>query len=348
MSESMVKAYATYNKDNSIRKESSSGGAFSAFAEYIINHNGVVYGVKMSDDCYYAEYIRIKTKEDIEKIRGSKYVQAKMGDTLCKVKNDLDNGLTVLFSGTGCQVNGLKSFLGREYKNLYCIDVVCHGVPSQLLWKKYIDNQEQRFGKVLSVDFRCKNKRWEKFGVKEKSIFISKSKDSFFRIFLRDYGLRPSCYNCYAKTNKQSDISLADFWGINKVSPEMNDNKGVSLVLVRTEKGKYLYRECSKRMISKEVDYSEAIKYNPAELHSANRPEQRRQFYNDLYAYSFGEIIRKYIPKTSREIIDEIERCIKKIAKRILNRITSARRGKTSDVTSEYGILLIVERKKGK
>ena len=133
-----MKVFACYSTNDDIRIKSSSGGVFSALALHILCENGVVYGVAMSEDCYSAEYIRVTDEAMLEKLRGSKYLQANVGNTFLLVKKDLEEGKKVLFSGTGCQVNGLKNFLQKEYDNLYCVDVICHGTPSPVLWKKFI------------------------------------------------------------------------------------------------------------------------------------------------------------------------------------------------------------------
>ena len=130
-----LEVYACYNKDKNIRINSSSGAVFNSLAEYILSKDGSVYGVTMSEDCYSAEYIRVVSINDLMKLRGSKYMQAHVGNTYRQVKDDLISGKKVLFSGTGCQVIGLKKFLGREYENLLCVDVICHGVPSPALWR---------------------------------------------------------------------------------------------------------------------------------------------------------------------------------------------------------------------
>ena len=135
------KVYACFNKDKDVRLSSSSGAVFSSLAEYVLNKNGIVYGVTMSEDCYSAEFIAIKDRSGLTKLRGSKYLQAKVGDTFKKVKVELQAGKLVLFTGTGCQVNGLKNFLGKDYDNLICMDVICHGVPSPALWREYAQYQ---------------------------------------------------------------------------------------------------------------------------------------------------------------------------------------------------------------
>lgn len=205
-----LKVYACYNTDMYVRLNSSSGAVFSSLAEYVLEQQGVVYGVAISEDCYSAEFISVTSKEQLTKLRGSKYLQAKVGNTYRLVKGDLVSGKLVLFSGTGCQVNGLKKFLGKEYNNLICVDVICHGAPSPALWRKYAIYQEQKNGgKLKGINFRCKDDGWTDFGMKEickgipngemKKLYISKDKDAYMQMFLRDYCLRPSCYECAAK-----------------------------------------------------------------------------------------------------------------------------------------------------
>lgn len=283
------KVYAGYNMNQDVRLSSSSGAIFSLLAENVLFQNGVVYGVKMSNDCYSAEFTRVTDTAGLVWIRGSKYLQAKVRNTYKQVKDDLLAGRFVLFSGTGCQVNGLKNFLGKEYDNLLCVDVICHGVPSPVLWKKYAEYQEKKNdGKLKSINFRCKDDSWTDFGMKEvladipqseaKQLYISKDKDPYMQMFLRDYGLRPSCYNCVAKKVKMADLTIADFWGINDVAPEMNDGNGTSLILIRTNKGMNAFETISSKLKLKEVAYEDGVRSNPAEYKSCHRPPQRDTF----------------------------------------------------------------------
>ena len=343
--ENIPKVYAAYSIDDFKRIQSSSGGVFSVIAENILNsYQGVVYGVAMSDDCYSAEYIRITKESDLCKLRGSKYMQANIGESFAKVKTDLESGLNVLFTGTGCIINGLKLFLGKEYGGLFCVDVVCHGVPSPALWKKYVLYQEKKHGKLIKVNFRCKDKGWEEFGLKENSLFISKSKDPFFKMFLRNYCLRPSCYDCIAKSDKRSDISLADFWGIGKVLPEMNDNKGISLVLVRTEKGQKLFNECVENIKYQNVDYAKAVSYNPAEYRSSARPDERDDFFVYMNSLEFEELSKKYLAETLKDKMRGKVADAKRIIKKILNRIIIRGGNNKHDTNMDYGILYTYEK----
>lgn len=306
-----MKTYAAIYNNNEIRENSSSGGIFSALSENF----DVVYGVAMSEDCYGAEMIRVEG--DISPLRGSKYFQAKVGDAFKQVKKDLEEGRKVLFSGTGCQINGLSMFLGKEYPNLFLLDIICHGTPSPKLWREYAKYQEKKHGKLESVNFRCKDDSWIDFGMKENQLYISKDTDSFMRMFLRNYCLRPACYECHAKRYKKSDMTIADFWGIENVAPEMNDGKGTSLIITRTEKGQELFDSIKNELKWKEVSYEEGVKGNPSEYSSVARPQLRDTFFTDLEKLPFEEMEKKYAAdiKVSfpRKAVRKIKRTIKKI-----------------------------------
>lgn len=345
----VISTYAAYSKDIRIRTESSSGGVFSLLAEQILQQAGIIYGVAMSQDCQYAEYVRIDKREDLAKLQGSKYLQARVGNTYKKVKNDLEAGLSVLFSGTGCQENGLKRFLGKDYENLYCVDVICHGVPSPKLWRKYVQYVESEVdAKLINVNFRCKDDGWSDFGIKRmnsnhKAMYVSKDKDPYMLMFLRDYCLRPSCYECVAKQHKLSDLTIADFWGINKVLPEMNDRNGVSLVILRTGKGSELFDRIKTDIVCKKVSYEDGVRGNPAEYRSAKRPEERNYFFDDMAALSFDELKAKYAVPTPVPLKQKIKKSIKKL---ILKIPVSKFIGRGYKVNSQnYGMLFTFEEK---
>lgn len=317
-----INVYAGYNLNYDMRISSSSGAIFSLLAENVLDQNGIVYGVGMSDDCYSAEFMRVSDKIGLARLRGSKYLQAKVGGIYKQVKCDLISGKRVLFSGTGCQVNALKNFLGKEYGNLICVDVICHGAPSPALWKKYVEYQEKKHeGKLKWVDFRCKDDSWTNFGMKEvlegiphgqeKQVYISKDQDSYMQMFLRDYCLRPSCYNCVAKKVKMSDLTIADFWGINEVAPEMDDGKGTSLILIRTKLGMKMFEAICSELKLKEVDYEDGVRSNPAEYRSCNRPPQRETFFKDMGYMTFEELAKKYAAPMKKTLKTRVKRIIK-------------------------------------
>lgn len=330
------KVYACYNKDKDVRLSSSSGAVFSSLAEYVLNKSGIVYGVAMSEDCYSAEFIGVTDSEGLTKLRGSKYLQAKVGNTFKSVKKELQAGKLVLFTGTGCQVNGLKTFLGKDYDNLICMDVICHGAPSPALWREYARDQEKKMGgKLKEINFRCKDDSWVDFGMKEvlstipedsvKKFYISKDKDPYMQMFLRDYCLRPSCYECMVKKEKMSDLTVADFWGIKDVAPEMNNGLGTSLVLIRTKKGQEIFNYISCEMKLKEVTYEAGVKGNPAEYKSCVRPSQRDTFFDDMHTMSFEELEGKYAPPIKYSLKTRAKRKTKKIMKSMLRVIGGGR-----------------------
>lgn len=307
-----MNVYAVIN-NNEVRESSSSGGVFSALADKF----EVVYGVAMTDDCYGAEFIR--TDGDISALRGSKYFQAKVGDSFKQVKKDLEDGKSVLFSGTGCQINGLSMFLGKDYPNLFLLDVICHGAPSPKLWREYAIYQEKKYGKLKSVNFRCKDNSWVNFGMKENRLYIPKENDSFMRMFLRDYCLRPACYECHAKHFKRSDMTIGDFWGVNKVAPEMYDGRGTSLVILRTDKGQKIFEQVKDDLKCQVVSYEEGVKDNPAEYSSVARPMQRDAFFDDLDKMTFEEMEKKYAADAKvsplRKVMRKFKRVIKKLCR---------------------------------
>lgn len=221
-------------------------------------------------------------------LRGSKYVQSSIGDIYKQVKNDLENNNPVLFTGTPCQVEGLRSYLKKEYVNLITMDFICHGVPSPLVWEKYLKKMKKsKQENIKNIYFRNKDIGWKIFSLKiifDEKIYINDlSNDLFMKGFLQDVYLRPSCYNCkFKKINRISDITVADFWGIGNILPKMDDDKGTSLIVIHSEKGKQLFDELSEKMILNEVNLNEAIKYNTSMIRSVKYNEKRKKFFMEL------------------------------------------------------------------
>lgn len=240
-------AYALKHKDEKIRKASSSGGAFYEIALKVINKGGRVYGAAY-DENFVVKHIGVSDKNGLEKIMKSKYVQSDMGNVFSEVKSDLENDIPVLFSGTGCQVQGLRNFLGKEYDNLLCVDIVCHGVPSPKLFADYLSFMENKYkSKITSVNFRgkaIKNKVQDMLITFENGKRYSEipSIDSYYSFFAKNFSLRDSCFECpFSNIKRVGDITLADYWKIENKYPEFQDYKGISLLITNTEKGeKYL------------------------------------------------------------------------------------------------------------
>ncbi|MEG0546560.1 MAG: Coenzyme F420 hydrogenase/dehydrogenase, beta subunit C-terminal domain, partial [Oscillospiraceae bacterium] len=314
-------AYAAYNKDENVRMQSSSGGIFTLLAESVINRGGVVFGA-----CFDKEFNVIHNFvsdiNGLSKFRGSKYVQSKIGDTYIKAKEFLDKNRLVLFTGTPCQIGGLKSYLQKDYDNLICQDIICHGVPSPLVWQKYVEFQENNVrATASSICFREKAEGWRQYSV---SILFKNGtqykkyhqEDLLMKAFLSDVCLRPSCYDCSFKTlNRQSDITLADFWGIENVVPEMDDNKGTSLIITNNGKGEALLKNINDQIAIKQVGLDCVNKYNHSYRDSAKLTNKRKGFMTNIKLKSFDCLVKKYCTITF------IDRVINKV-KRVIGGIT--------------------------
>lgn len=265
-----------------------------------------MYGAAMSEDCTSACHIKAESPDDLVALRGSKYIQSSTEGVYQQIKNELDNRRKVLFSGTPCQIAGLKSLLRTDYENLLCVGVICHGVPSSKIWRKYLRYRENRAGaSARRTFFRHKYYGWKMFAVlfefsnstAYKQILY---KDLFMQMFLQNICLRPSCYSCHFKgLHELADISLADFWGAENVCPELDDDKGLSLVLVHTPKGNELFQEIKGTMISKEVDFQQAALQNPAIFESCTEPINRDSFMNDMDTLTIKQLGAKYLKKKS-------------------------------------------------
>lgn len=312
-------AYACYNKDEKIRKESSSGGIFTLLASYIIDNGGIVYGAAFNQN-FEVEHIEVTNKQDLNKLRGSKYVQSKLGNTYSKIKEYLNQNKLVYFSGTPCQIDGLLCFLNRKYDNLICQDFICHGVPSPKVWQKYLNERNKQFcNKPKNINFRNKKYGWESFDmcIEYENYTYNEihEKDTFMQVFLKDLCLRPSCYDCYSKSlHRNSDITLADFWGIKEVCPEMYDNKGTSLVFINSNKGEKIFDKISKDIKYQDVDINRVAKYNTAVYRSVKLPKKRCNFMSEIFDNSFDKVARKYT-KTNKVLkyLNYIKIIIKKI-----------------------------------
>ena len=292
--------YACYNNDEQIRKNSSSGGIFSALAENIILQNGIVYGAAFNDE-WMIEHIRVDNICDLEKLRTSKYVQSNIGMSYRLVQNDLDKGRLVLFTGTPCQVSGLLKFLnGEKYDNLITQDFVCHGVPSPKVWNAYLNYRNQSDGEKTptNINFRSKRIGWEPYEVEFNYTSGSYNNyfgnDLFMKSFLHNYSLRNSCYNCAFKgINRSSDITLADFWGIGNVFPDTDRSLGISLVIINSKKGKQFFNSIKDKIVYKETDLNDSIKENSSMIYSVVATTERRFFFNNLNIIPFDKLIEQ-------------------------------------------------------
>lgn len=315
-----TKAYAVVNKNEEIRRKSSSGGIFTLLAEEIIKNNGVVFGVRF-DEHFNVIHSYTETLEALKDFRGSKYVQSVIGDSYKKAKEFLEKGRLVLFTGTPCQIEGLKSFLQKDYKNLYTQDLICHGVPSPKVWRKYMEFRRKKdSNEPIEINFRNKDNGWKRFNIKfdyqTTEYKNSLDKDIYMNVFLKDVCLRDSCYDCnFKKFNRNSDITLADFWGINNINPNFDDDKGTSLVIINSVKGTDLFEKIKNQIIYEETRLEEAIKYNSAMIKSVSQNKSREDFFKDLDKLEFDVLVKKYIKNTNIFV-----RFLKKIKNKIIGK----------------------------
>lgn len=308
-----MKAYAVKHKDNLVRENSRSGGIFTALSDQFLV-GGIIYGCILDDE-YNAIHVRTEDKAGRDKMRGSKYIQSEMGECLKWVKKDLDEGMKVLFSGTSCQVAGLKCYLQKEYENLLCIDIVCHGVPSKKVWQKYLD-WIAKGNKIMGVDFRNKKDfGWAAHVLSIKTTEKQINDKTFVNLFYGHNILRPSCYECpYKSIYHPGDITIADYWGIDIAAPGFNDNKGVSLVLVNTPKGEQYFEKAKNVIEWKETRIKDSMQ--PPLKAPFPKPKEREIFWEDFRDKDFSYIAKKYGTVKKDPLWVRVGRRIKRLIRR--------------------------------
>jgi len=345
------KVYAARNPDERIRMESSSGGVFTALAERVIADGGAVFGARFDAD-WMVVHGSAETVGELSAFRGSKYLQSRIGRSFIEAEKMLESGRRVLFSGTSCQIAGLKRYLGKEYANLLTVDVVCHGVPSPGVWRNYLGGllrPEGADGKntvlsslsekpvITGISFRDKKLSWKKYGFELRGTAASKAAENsvlnsgnrpekillfeslhenvYMQGFLKDLYLRPSCHACPAKSGRSgSDLTIADYWGIGEYYRSFDDDRGVSLVLVHTPRGAEAYADLG--LESFETPYSSAFRGNPALERSAPVPKYRAEFWRRFPDEGFGAvaaICRKMRPGPLRRLASFGKRAVKRI-----------------------------------
>ena len=314
-------SYACKNKDEDIRVVSSSGGIFSLLCKYVISKNGVVFGAAFNKD-FKVVHACAENLSDCNSFYGSKYVQSDIGNNYKIAKKFLDSGRIVLFSGTQCQIKGLNTFLQKKYENLMAVDVICHGVPSPLVFEKYINYLKETNGaKIKFIKFRDKRLGWHNFSYvsefeNNQTYTNTLNKDAFMQGFLKNLYLRPSCYNCKAKNYKSnSDISLADYWGIEKIYPEFDDDRGVSLVILNSKKSVKVFKELMPCMQVLKSDLEYATKNNPSIIKSVDYNVNRQNYFRAIEEMNVNKAILKYtkvkfFSRVKNKIIREIKSII--------------------------------------
>lgn len=317
------KAFAAAAKDDTLRLSSSSGGVFSLLAKRMLEQGGSVYGAAFDDE-FQIRHIGIRDQSELERLRGSKYVQSRTEMSFSEIKRLLSSGTPVLFSGTPCQVAGLKKFLGREYDGLTTVDLICHGVPSPLVWKKYLEYQSvaHQHEEAQRISFRHKKYGWKRYSVSieydDTEYLEDLNRDKFMRAFLTNLCLRPSCYECAFKTiDRVSDITIADFWGVEQELPSFDDDKGTSLVIIHSKRGENLIASIQSEVRKHEVELNRAIAHNTAMISSAPMHRKRAAFMQGIADGSdFGVLVDQFCHIS---LLRKVYRKLKRVAKKILS-----------------------------
>ena len=319
--EDLQRFFAIKHKDANIVKNSQSGGAFTIFSDWILEQKGTVYGAKLNTNNFSVSHNRASSKEERNVLRGSKYVQSDMNDCFASVAEDLKQEKFVFFTGTPCQIDGLLSYLYMKHINqekLYTADLICHGVPSQKVFKSFIAWNEKKYMSAV-VDFQFREKQKYAWGKHIEKITLKNGKnmysDWFANIFYNDSSLRENCYNCpYTSSVRNSDLTIADFWGINKCLPEMYDSHGVSSLIVHTTKGLDLLEKIKSNVILAEVQYNDLVASQPLLHAPVKKPDNYDDFWKDYKELDFETFlkIQSFNTVTKRNQIKEL---VKKILK---------------------------------
>lgn len=291
--------YAAKHKDENVRMSSTSGGAFTAISDHILNKNGVIYGVMFDKDMNVI-HSKAVTQQERDNFKGSKYVQSDLSDIFAQVANDLVKQQDVLFTGTPCQCAGLLSFLKLHKINiekLVLCDIVCHGTPSPLLWREHIYNisKEQ---KIINYKFRDKNVSWRGANVTavyDNNVFKTNVPQikSYSNLYFSQVITRLCCHNCkYTNLQRCSDITIADYWGIEKTMPDFDDNKGVSLVLINNSRGEKIFNNIKLEFEYRQSNISSCLQ--PQLQYPTSPSPKRNKFWNDYYKKGYLYVVKKY------------------------------------------------------
>ena len=295
------KVYAVRHKDENIRLNSSSGAAFTALSDYILSIGGVIYGV-MYNESLEVVHCRATDTKTRNLFRGSKYVQSRLDDTFYKVKHDLLNKIPVLFTGTGCQIQGLKDYLELSFSDLndlFLCEILCHSGPSPLIWNEHLNLlQSKHKSKLVNYKHKSKIAGWHKhieqaFFENGKYDYKSILSQNFKELFYSNLINRPCCDKCiFTGLNKVGDITIGDFWGIEKFHPEFDDNKGVSMILINTSQGNYLFNNSKNYLNIIESTYTEAFYMNHSKPSKAG--PKRALFWASYEKYGYMYVLKKF------------------------------------------------------
>ena len=315
-SDEVLAAYAGHSVNEAIISASSSGGVFSELALYVLEQNGVVFGAAF-DGQYRVHHICIDNISDLHLLQGSKYLQSDIGQSYKEAEKYLLDGRLVLFSGTPCQISGLHSFLGKEYDGLISLDILCHGVPSPLVWRRYLDELKQlnKCDEIKKISFRAKPKGWLDYyfeaifngGIKYS---CSHKTNPFMRLFLGNICLRPSCHECkFKKLGRKSDITLGDCWGVENVLPELFYENGVSIIIVHSHKGEVILEKI-KSIVKKKADVNVLLPPSSDSRKSVKEHRNRRKFFVKMQKSNSVSELTRYLEPS---LLNRLKRKMKKI-----------------------------------
>lgn len=325
-------AYAVRLKDDEMLAKSCSGGVFAALARSVLQKGGIVFGAAM-DASGTVRTIGISETAQLPLLQGSKYVQCDTGNSFIQIRRELQTGREVLYASTPCQIAGLYAFLGEKFDNLLTMDIICHGVPSQELFTRYLSwLGDKTHREVKSYQFRCKEKEgWALIDCiafsRGKNKYVREYLNPYTRAFLNGDTYRESCYRCrYACNQRVGDITAGDYWGIKNVHPEFFSPKGVSLLIVNTERGEKIFHEVAEwiESIPSKVEYME--KYNGNLVKPSDRPIKRSEIYKKLYTMSMDEFVQSEL-KVPFDLKEQLKKWVPyKVRRKILATLRGAKK----------------------
>lgn len=297
-------AFVGYSRNEAIREQSSSGGIFTVLAEWVLQQNGVVFGAAF-DENFEVYHVAIEAEAELEKLRGSKYVQSRLGNAYPEVRRYLETERKVLFTGTACQIAGLKKYLNKPYENLYTVDVLCHGVPSPKIWRMYMEGQKKRYhAPVEKIELRNKKHGWNNYSVTidfadKQQYCVHYFEDQFMQMFLGNLDLRPSCYACpFKEFSRISDMTIGDSWGIEKVMPELGDDKGTSIILVHSLRGNAMLQAVKESLVTREAELDKVLPPTADSRKSVVMHPNRKKYLKGLKNGESFEVLYGYVRKS--------------------------------------------------
>lgn len=304
------KAFVVQNRDEKVLRESTSGGAFSAIAKYVLDQGGVVFGVQLNEN-FEAEHGFVEKYEDLKRFRNSKYVQSNVGDAYREAKSFLTQGRKVLFSGTGCQIEGLFNYLKKPYGNLYVVDVVCRATPSPLVLRKYLEMQQEKGLSLMDVKFRDK---YHGYKYSNMSLFTKNNRDYhegidtdvYLRAFFSGMSIRPSCTECkFRRVHRRSDMTIWDCFTIDNFSKELDNDKGATRIITHSSRAEEILNSLHSELKIVEIDFNKAIDGVRELVDGPQMHPCRDEFFADLNKMPAKDVFTKWFPITIRHRLEK-------------------------------------------